>query len=180
MKFTVLDRAFAPALADPMTYDRWMQINHSLDSCLEERGVGWVCSLVSVAGDRSLCLFEVPYTETVREACRTAQMPFRQVWPAQVWTDHAPRKFSQGQALVVAEVGCDPPITAEIYAASKRQAKGCFEELSIQHAWSMATLDGTHCACVFRAATAEDVRSLYRKTRSPFQQVWKASLIRPD
>lgn len=105
-------------------------------------------------------------------------MPFQQVWPAQVWTDHAP--FSQGPALIVAEVDCDPPITAEIYAASKQQAQGCFQELSIQHAWSMATLDGTHCFCVFRAATAEDVRSLYRKTRSPFKQVWNASLIRPD
>ncbi len=178
-KLAVLERTFLPALSAPVAYDRWMQVNHALDGCLEARQAHWLHSLVSVNGDRSLCLFKVPYVETVRESCRQARMPFQRVWQAELWLAEEPQNFSQGTSLIVAEVSYDPPITGTIYEATKQQAKGCLDELNIQSAFSIIALDGTHSACIFSATSAEAVRSLYRKVGIPFERVWKGTLIQP-
>ncbi len=179
MSIAILERTFAAKLVAPMTYDTWMQVNHTLDGCLEARNVHWLYSLVSAQGDRSVCLFRVPYTETAREACREACMPFQRVWQADLWVDQEVANFPQGCSLIIAEVNYDPPLTKTIYESSKQQAADCFHELNVQHTFSAVSLDGIHSICVFLAATAEDVRSLYRKIGQPFQQVWKATLIQP-
>ena len=169
---------FSPPLTAPITYEAWMQTTQSLEGCRAVRNIQWLYSLVSVQGDRSICLFEAPTTEMVREACYEAGMSFQQVYPAQQWFDQEPKSF-QDDFLMVAEVHYDPPITKSIYESAKQQAAGCFRELNIQHAWSVVTLDGTRSHCVFSAACAEDVRSLYRKLNAPFDRVWKATLIQP-
>lgn len=178
MKLAVLERTFSPPLVTPITYDGWMQVNYTLDGCLEARQVHWLHSLVSVNGDRSVCLFQVPYSDTVREACREARVPFQRVWQADLWVDLEPTSFPQNCSLVIAEVNYDSPMTKTIYESSKQRVEGCFRELQIQHAFSAMSPDGTHSICAFSAATAEDVRSLYRKIGQPFKQVWKATLIR--
>jgi hypothetical protein len=177
MSFAVLERSYLPALTAPMTHGHWMQVNHILDGCLEARDCHWLYSLVSAQGDRSLCLFEVPYTETVREACREARMPFQQVWPADLWVAKDPQSFSQGAALIVAESNFDSPMTKTRYEATRRQAKGCLDELNVESAFSIMTLDGMHSVCLYLASSAEQVRSLYRKVGMPFEYVWKATLI---
>jgi hypothetical protein len=85
MSLTILERSYSPPLPTPVTDDAWMQFNHVLDGCLEARDIHWQFSLVAAAGDRSLCLFEVPYAELVREACRESCMPFQRVWPVEMW-----------------------------------------------------------------------------------------------
>jgi hypothetical protein len=179
MKLVVLERAFSPSLTTPMTFDHWMQVNHLLDGCLEARQAHWLQSLVSVNGDRSICLFNVPYTETVREACRQAQMSFQRVWQADLWVAEDPQNFSQGTPLIAAEVKHDPPITKVDYEATQQQAKGCLEELNIQPAFSIISMDGTYSICLFSAASAEQVRSLYRKVNVSFERIWKGTLIQP-
>lgn len=177
MKLVVLERAFTPEIASSITYDYWMQVNHVLDGCLEARQVDWLYSLVSMNGDRSICLFRAPYIETVRESCRQARMPFQKVWAAELWLEHDPQSFPQSTALIVAEVNYDSPITKSFYEATKQQAKNCLSELNVQSAFSIIALDGTHSVCLFSAASAEDVRLLYRKVRMPFKHIWKAALI---
>ncbi len=177
MKFAVLDRAFSPSLETPMTYDRWEQMHHTLDACLEARDVHWLFSLISTQGDRSVCLFQVPYTDTVREACRESRMSFQCVWQADLWTEQNLNTFAQGSSLIVVDSAFDPPITKKFYESNKQHAKGCLQELNIQPILSAVTLDGTRSICMFAATSAEDVRSLYRKVRMPFKAVWKATLL---
>lgn len=179
MKLAVLERTFSPSLAPPVNYDRWMAVNHRLDGCLEVRQANWLHSLVSVNGDRSICVFSVPYTETVREACREARMPFQRVWQADLWLAENPQNIACGTPLIVAEVNYDPPITKAIYETTKQRAKVCLDELNIQSAFSIIALDGTHSVCLFSAVSAEEVRSLYRKVRMPFERIWKGTLLQP-
>jgi hypothetical protein len=179
MSFAVLERSYLPALAAPMTYEHWMQFNHSLNGFLEARDAHWLYSLVSAQGDRSLCLFEVPYTETVREACHEARMSFQRVWQAEQWLDQEPTSFPQGISLVIAEVNFDSPMSKTHYDATKSQSVNCFQELNIHPLVSLISLDGKTAICLFVAVSAEHVRSLYRKINQPFEQVWKATLIQP-
>lgn len=179
MKLVVLERTFSPDLSTPITFDDWTQINHTLDGCLEARQVHWLHSLVSVNGDRSICLFQAPYTEMVRASCRQARMPFQQIWTANLWVAKDRQSLTQAAALMIAEVNYNPPITHTIHEATKHQAKSCLDELNIQSAFSIIAVDGTRSVCVFSASNAEVVRSLYRKIGMPFKQVWKATLIQP-
>lgn len=179
VKFAVLERTFSPSLPSPMTYAQWMAIHHRLDGCLEARNVHWLYSLVSTQGDRSICLFQVPYADTVREACREAGMPFQKVWQADLWQAQDPKNLPQEAFLVIAEVKFDPPMTKTVYEANQQRAEQCLTELNVRYAGSIVTLDGRHSICVFAAPSAEDVRSLYRKVAMPFERIWKATLIKP-
>lgn len=176
MRCAVSEMVFSPALLTPMTLDTWTQLFQSASGCKEARQIQWLYSLVSVQGDRSRCVYQVPYTDLLREAYREAQIPFQRVWQAQEWLAQEPKNF-QGKPLIVVEVHHDPPLTRTTYEVGKQQAEGCFRELNIQPLWSLVTVDGTRSNCVFSAATAEDVRSLYRKLNTPFDHVWKAILI---
>lgn len=180
MGFAVTEMAFSPPLSTPITYDHWMEITQSLGECVESRQIQWLCSLVSVQGDRSLCVYQVPYTDAVREAYREAGMPFQQAWQADLWVDYDPASLPQGDTLIMVDVNYEIPITKATYESHKQRAANCFHEMQIEHIVSAVALDGTHSICVFSAPTAEDVRSLYRKLCVPFGQVWKATLIRPS
>ncbi|KGF71448.1 hypothetical protein DO97_19570 [Neosynechococcus sphagnicola sy1] len=170
---------FSPPLTAPVTDEAWMQTTQSLEGCIAARHIQWLYSLVSVQGDRSICVYAAPYADAVREAYREAGMSFQQIYPAEQWFDQEPKSY-QDNFLIVAEVRYDPPLTKSMYESQKQQAAGCFHELNIQYAWSVLTLDGTRSHCVFSAACAEDVRSLYRKLNAPFDLVWKAILIQPQ
>lgn len=179
MKFAISEVTFSPSVPAPITYDVWMHSTQRLDHCIESRQIQWLYSLVSVQGDRSVCVYQVPYVDAVREAYREAGMPFQRVWQAELWLNQDPSNFPQGCSLIIANVNYDPPMTKAIYEFSKQQAEGCFQELDVHHLFSAVSPDGTHSICVFSATSAEHVRSLYRKIGQPFQQVWKATLIRP-
>ncbi len=179
MKYVVLERTYAPALTAPMTYDAWMQFNHRLDSCLESRTVHWLYSLVSGQGDRSLCLFESPYTELVREACREACMPFQRAWQVELWVEVEVQALPSGTSLVIVEVIFDSPITKAAYDVSKHHAADCLQELQVRPVVSLVTPDGKASTCLFVATSAENVRSLYRTLNQPFENVWNAILIQP-
>jgi hypothetical protein len=175
--FAISEISYSPPLSTPMTYERWMQVTQSLDGCIEARNIQWQYSLVSMQGDRSICVYQVLYTDAVREAYWEAGIPFQRIWQADIWLEQNPTNFPQSCSLAIAEVNYNPPMTKAIYESSKHQAEGCFQELNIQHIFSAVSMDGTHSICVFLAATAEDVRSLYRKIGQPFERVWKATFI---
>lgn len=179
MTFAVLERTFSPELPAPVSHEQWAQINRTLDHCLEARRVCWRISLVSVTGDRSICVFAAPHTEAIRAACREAQMPFQAAWPAEQWAGQQPL-LQSGASLIVAEATYQPPITKDSYNQLKEQGKGCLKTLGIQTTCSFIALDGSRSVCTFLAVSAEDVRSLFRKFKIPFERVWKAVVIQPE
>jgi Protein of unknown function (DUF4242) len=179
MRFAVSEMMISPSLPAPMTYDNWMKATESLDGCMEARSIQWLYSLVSVQGDRSLCVYQVPDAEALREAYHEAGMPFQQIWTADLWVAKEPQSFSEGATLIVAESNFDSPMTKTRYEAASHQAKGCLDELNVESAFSIMALDGMHSVCLYLASSAEQVRSLYRKVGMPFECVWKASLIQP-
>jgi hypothetical protein len=112
MRFAVSETRFSPPLPAPVTYDRWMQITHDMDTCLEARNIQWLYSLVSVTGDRSVCVFQVPYVEAVREAYREARMQFHRIWQSTV----VPSIPNAGaDTVLVLEVEGDPSLNPKSY-----------------------------------------------------------------
>jgi hypothetical protein len=61
------------------------EISRRIERCLALRNARWVRSFVTVDGRRSICQFEAPDAETVREAFRAAGHPFERAWVAQMF-----------------------------------------------------------------------------------------------
>ena len=64
----------------PVTLEEVQAIEDAGASCLEMRGVEFVCTLFSSDRTRMVCLYHAPDAESVREAQREAGMPFESIW----------------------------------------------------------------------------------------------------
>ena len=63
-----------------------MEGGKALLPCLQARDVKWVGSNLAADGTRSICMFEANDAEAIREANRTAGLPFERIWAARVYS----------------------------------------------------------------------------------------------
>ena len=61
------------------------EVARRINQCLALRNARWMRSYHTADGQRSICQFEAPDAETVREAFRAAGHPFDRAWVAQMW-----------------------------------------------------------------------------------------------
>jgi hypothetical protein len=61
------------------------EVYRRIRGCLAARNARWMRSFVTTDGRRSICQFEAPDAETVREAFRAAGHPFERAWVADMW-----------------------------------------------------------------------------------------------
>jgi hypothetical protein len=61
------------------------EVRRRIERCLALRNARWVRSYYTADGRRSICQFEAPDAETVREVFRAAGHPFERAWVAQMW-----------------------------------------------------------------------------------------------
>jgi hypothetical protein len=78
MPIYMVDRRFA----SPLNVEEFAAAGQQLSPCLDAREVKWISSHLSSDGTHSICVFEAVDAEAVREANRTAGLPFDKVWQA--------------------------------------------------------------------------------------------------
>jgi hypothetical protein len=78
MATVLLEQRFEP----PLSEEDYAKLAKRLDPCLEIRDAVWVRSYVAADRSRCICEFEAPDAESVRQACRSADVPFERVWTA--------------------------------------------------------------------------------------------------
>lgn len=78
MAMIICERVFSK----PLTLADFNGAGAVLSPCLDVRGIRWISSSLSTDGTRSVCKFEAPDAESVREANRAAGLPFERVWAA--------------------------------------------------------------------------------------------------
>ena len=81
MARVIVDHVFDP----PMTEEQQAEFARRLDPCLEVRNGAWRRSAISKDRRRMTCEFEAPDAETVREALRSARVPFESAWTVDVY-----------------------------------------------------------------------------------------------
>ena len=77
----ILEQSFDP----PLSAEDEAAFAKRLDHCLEIRNGAWRRTSMSADRRRSICEFEAPDAESVREALRTAKVPFDRVWTGNVY-----------------------------------------------------------------------------------------------
>lgn len=78
MALVLVEARWEPGL-DEATF---LKGDDGLNHCLAEREIRWLYSYLSPDGTRSICCFEAPDAESVRESYRRSQQPFERIWPA--------------------------------------------------------------------------------------------------
>lgn len=93
----VVDQSFEQPIAD----EEYARLARRLDPCLDVRNAMWRRSYVSADKRHVTCEFEAPDAESVREAMRSAGVPFDRVWAADVFAvEDYPELLEKLNALV--------------------------------------------------------------------------------
>ncbi len=86
---------------EPFTDERYAEFARKVDPCLEIRNGMWRRSSLSLDRLRMVCEFEAPDAESVREAMRSAGIPYERIWTASVYAvEDYPELFAKLEALV--------------------------------------------------------------------------------
>ena len=86
---------------EPFTDERYADFSRKVDPCLELRQGMWRRSSLSLDRLRMVCEFEAPDAEAVREAFRSANVPYERVWTATVYAvEQYPELMKKLEALV--------------------------------------------------------------------------------
>ena len=80
MARVLMEQSFDPPLSD----EEYGKLSKQLDPCLDLHDAIWVRSYISTDKKRCVCEFEAPDAECVREAFRSAGVPFVRIFAAQI------------------------------------------------------------------------------------------------
>ena len=86
---------------EPFTDELYAAFAKKVDPCVEVRHGLWRRSSLAADKLRMVCEFEAPDAESVREAFRTAGVPYERAWTADVYAiEDYPEKMKQLEALL--------------------------------------------------------------------------------
>lgn len=98
----IAEQSFDP----PMSAEDQEAFARRLDACLEVRNGAWRRSAIAADRRRMICEFEAPDAESVREAMRSARVPFDRVWNADVYAvEDYPEHQRRLDALIERKIG---------------------------------------------------------------------------
>lgn len=75
----------------PVTPESLTHIGKKMVGCLQLRDARWVRSVIVDGGNRTLCTFEAPDAESVRQSYREMGADFTNIWAAEVLESNAER-----------------------------------------------------------------------------------------
>jgi hypothetical protein len=78
MPTLVVEERFDP----PVDVSKVNPYVEKLSPCLPSYEVKWLASFLAADGSRCVCVYEAPSADAVRQAYRSAGVPFTAVWPA--------------------------------------------------------------------------------------------------
>ena len=78
-------------------------------------------------------------------------------------------------AVIMVEERFEPPLDLSQGSPVADKVSPCLPVYEVTWLSSYIAADGTRCVCVYEAASAEDVRRVYRTAGVPFDNVWVAS-----
>ena len=80
MARVMMEQFFDPPLSD----EEYGKLAQKVDPCLDQHNAIWIRSYIAADKKRCVCEFEALDAESVREAFRSAGVPFERVWAAEL------------------------------------------------------------------------------------------------
>jgi hypothetical protein len=156
------------------------EFDSELHPCFVARGITWIRSFVAIDGTRSICEFEAPYAELVRDACRQGSIPYDQIWRAEIGLEQSQSLMLPGSTLVVAEViDGQQGISAE-WSTIQKAAQTCFQNQGIQPVLSLVSVDGRYAIAISTDTNMDDIHNAYCNANIPLTRIWRSQLVVPS
>jgi hypothetical protein len=163
MVHVVLEREFIP----PLTPDGFFAIARDSIDCMPLYRVAWRESLLARDGNRLLCRFEAPDTESVRMIARDIQAKANIAWSGSV---HDTGR--DGNANVVVARRFDEPVTVEELQAREDAGDWCLAQYRVTFLRTFFSADKKRMICLYQAPDAESVRLAQQQAGMPVENVW--------
>lgn len=147
--------------------------------CLEQHGVTFVRTYLSLDGRTMICVYSAPDAEAVRETQRRGGLPVARLWSATILSATGRHSAAAGFSTVVVERDLPPAMDRAQLESLLANAGGCLETNRAELLESKLSLDRTRMLCVFQAPDAESVRRANRQLGVPVSAVWTATVHGP-
>lgn len=164
----VVERLFE----QPQTFAALQAKEDAAQSCLTAWRVRFLYSYLSRDGLRMVCLYKAPDAEAVRQAQKTADLPYTHVYTCQGVVDEQPERPA-GYSLVVAQRALPGLSRAEVEVLAQ-DAAGCMQRMRLVHFGAFLSLDGSRMVCVYYTPDLDSVRRANREASLPYEQLWLA------
>jgi hypothetical protein len=171
MTHVIVERDLAPAV----TAEQVFELAEQAGGCFELYQIDWLFSFLAQNGDKMVCQFQAPDTETARTALRQTNNVVRSVWPATVHlgpeADLTPN--------VMVERTFEQAVTLDSIQAMEDAAAQCLKIRDVSFVKTYFSIDQKRMLCLYSAPDAEAVRSAQDEAQMPFDQVWSCQTLQP-
>jgi len=170
-----LERRFDTPLAAEGVFSMALEAGH----CFNMHRVEWRLSLLSRDGNRMVCWFRAPDTESARIAMRQSDIDMRVLWRGSVHDKPGLTQQELAAANVLVERRFDNPVTLQEIQAIEDAGIWCLETRDVRFVRTFFSTDQKRMLCLYQAPDAESVRLAQRMARVPFDDAWAFQILCP-
>lgn len=163
----------------PTTVEEWKTKNAGVGSCLNVRGANWMRSYLREDGRRSVCLYEAPYVEAVREGLREGNLVFEAVWKTEVVKAADQDAIATTPHPILAEIDINKMPSVEKWQPLKDTVTLRLQEQDIQWLLQLISPTAQGEIWVFNATSVEAVEQILQDLKVPITGVWRSQLLTP-
>ncbi len=175
MNHIFLEREFDPVLTPA---DVWRMVEES-GHCFQLYGIDWMGSMLALGGQRMLCHFRSPDSESIRIALRQTGSQMGPVWPGTVHEAPGLEGSDPGYSNVVVTRRWSEPVQLADIQAIETAGRWCLDAHGVQFVRTLFSTDRKRMDCLYRAADAESVRLAQQGAGMPLERVWAFEALRP-
>jgi len=168
MQNVILERQFDPALRP----EDFRAIAMATVDCLPLYRVEWRESLLARDGNRLLCRFVSPDTESVRMVTRAVEARQKVAWSGSLHDSGR-----EHEANVVVERRFEEAADFEALQALEDAGAWCLEQYQVTFLRTFFSADRKRMICLYRAPDAESVRRAQHQAKMPVERVWACQLF---
>lgn len=167
------DVFYLRSIDPPLTPDDVI-LTDDVGGCFDLHRVTWKQSFLSADGNRMLCWYEAPDTESARLALRQLKADLQGVFPGTVTGENGTGPFTPSDANFVAELRLPGPQAGDLAGIATALAQ---EDATLVRAF--VSMREPKAVCIVRAPSDGAVRAALARTDAQTDAVWACTPITP-
>ena len=172
MGVVVVERFFE----EPTSFEEVQARELRIAWCLERHRVRFLRSFFSRDARHMACIYEAPDAESVRATQKQGDLPFEQIWSAELFQPPAPPAPTSPSEIVIVQRALPRRFEAAEIAEMMGLAQGCMSLHRATLELSYIAIDGLRMLCRFTAPDAESVRIANQQAGLPVLRAWSSTL----
>ncbi len=163
----------------PTTTQEWGEKNAKAGSCLQARHADWTASYLAQDGLRSVCLYQAPYLQAVREGLNEVGLVYDAMLEITPILHASEAAIAAAATPIMVEIDPKQIPADEDWAALKQAAQEKLKAESTQVLIELTASRRKGDVWILNDAQVALVEQSLKDSNIPFQGVWRAQRITP-